>query len=65
MNGLFATLKHTEQEVFMFKQAILPRIQSGNRYVIIGTQRLYVHAPFVVGNQDSKHETEAVWAVRY
>ena len=47
----------------MFKQAMLPGIQSGNRDIEICTHRQNSLAPFEVGNQGSKHETEAILAV--
>ena len=47
----------------MFKQAMLPGIQSGNRDFEICTHRQNSLTPFEVGNQGSKHEAEAVLAV--
>ena len=47
----------------MFKQALLPGIQSGNRDIEICTHRQNSLAPFEVGNQGSKHEAEAELAV--
>ena len=47
----------------MFKQAMFPGIQSGNRDIEIRTHCQNSLAPFEVGNQGSKYEAEAVLAV--
>jgi hypothetical protein len=48
--GYFSTHQHTEQELFMFEQAILPRIQSGNCDAEMLTDCRYGSVSFEIGD---------------